>query len=140
MRHGVMRRRIVGGLVLWTRGFVPDDFLKQAFPGEPVPLPKIPSFCVYLRARISLTECDLIFGCNPSLSIGRRRTLRFRFAPPCKLGAPPVGLQGRLLGHLAPQWAAQAASTRARVGRRTMPAPSSGASWLAAPRPHTTAL
>ena len=54
-------------------------------------------------------------------------------------GAPPVGLQGRLLGRLAPQWAAQAASTRARVGRRTMPAPSSGASWLAAPRPHTTA-
>ena len=51
-----------------------------------------------------------------------------------------MGLQGRLLGHLAPQWAAQAASTRARIGRRTMPAPSSGASWLAAPRPHTTAL
>ena len=51
-----------------------------------------------------------------------------------------MGLQGRLLGHLAPQWAAQAPSTRARVGRRTMPAPSSGASWLAAPRPHTTAL
>ena len=30
-----------------------------------------------------------------------------------------MGLQGRLLGHLAPQWAAQAASTRARVGRRS---------------------
>ena len=51
-----------------------------------------------------------------------------------------MGLPGRLFGHLAPQWAAQAASTRAHVGRRTMPAPSSGASWLAAPRPHTTAL
>ena len=55
-------------------------------------------------------------------------------------GAPPVGLQGCLLGHLAPQGAAQAASTPVRVGRRTMPAPSSGASGLAAPRPHTTAL
>ncbi|CAE7454466.1 unnamed protein product [Symbiodinium sp. CCMP2456] len=69
-----MVERIVGGLVLWTRGFAPDDFLKRAFSGDPVPVPKIPSFCVYLRAphmyryehkySISLTECDLIFSCS----------------------------------------------------------------------------
>ncbi|CAE7670820.1 unnamed protein product, partial [Symbiodinium necroappetens] len=68
-----MVERIVRGLVLWTRGFAPDDFLKLAFSGVPVPVPKIPSFCVYLRAphmyryehkySISLTNCDLTDDC-----------------------------------------------------------------------------
>ena len=69
-----MVERIIGGLVLWFRGFAPDDFLKQALAGgKSVPVPKVPSFCVYLRAPhmyryehkhgISLTACPGIFGC-----------------------------------------------------------------------------
>ncbi|CAE7196457.1 unnamed protein product [Symbiodinium sp. CCMP2592] len=88
-----MVERIVGGLVLWTRGFVPDDFLKQAFSGDLVPVPKIPSFCVYLRAPhmyryehkygISLTECDLTDDCLQTL---RQRIVSEEQEAGCKDG------------------------------------------------------
>ena len=62
-----MIQRIVGGLVLWTRRFVPDDFLKDALSGKPAVMPKVPGFCIYLRSPhmyryehkhgISLTQC-----------------------------------------------------------------------------------
>ena len=76
-----MIERIVGGLVLWMRGFVPDDFLMEALSDKPTPVPKVPSFCIYLRSphmyryehkhSISLTKCSGSFGCSkdPSQSL-----------------------------------------------------------------------